>query len=251
MKRWTFLLSLGAVACGPVETPEQPAEPNLVAVEQAVLPPVNDPAPACPIPGPECIERVDAPPAGDPVACPGTRWVGRLPQNLNAAQACPQPSEEDGDGGAWVTAKLFSTDTDLRQGEVAPAIPGELGRYCLYVWSPANPDQPAPPPDLTDNAAIEGMVTRSFWDLDDGTSEAAAAPAVTADNLNASSTFIAQGWDVFPSGTADNQDFEGNNGDVHGVNLWDYYDNNTGRFTASKLRDTLLEHNCMEDQATN
>jgi hypothetical protein len=133
----------------------------------------------------------------------------------------------------------------------------------VSFWDPANalaaPSRmgfdyvDAAPADATcsNNAAIEGMVTRSFWDLDDGTSEAAIAPAVTSDNLNATSTFIAQGWDVFASGTADNQDFEGNNGDVHGVNLWDYYDNNTGRFVASKLRDTLLEHNCMEDQATN
>jgi hypothetical protein len=180
------LLSLSAVACAPEEPAEHPLEPNLVELEQAVLPPVNDPAPACPRPGPECIERVDAPPAGSPDACPGTRWVGRLPQNLNPAQACPVPSEDDGDGGAWVTAKLFSTDTDLRPGEVAPAIPGELGRYCLYVWSPVNPDQPAPPPDLTDNARL--AVLAGALDTDCAVTAGVSTPytAVVADTLASS-----------------------------------------------------------------
>jgi hypothetical protein len=181
-----FLFSLSAAGCVPDESPAPRLEPNLAEVEQAVLPPVNDPAPACPIAAASCIERVDAPPAGDPVACPGTRWVGRLPQNLNPAQACPQPSEEDGDGGAWVTAKLFSTDPDLRQGEVAPAIPGELGRYCLYVWAPANPEQPAPPPDLTDNARL--AVLAGALDTDCAVTAGVSTPytSVVADTLASS-----------------------------------------------------------------
>ena len=97
------------------------------------------------------------------------------------------------------------------------------------------------------NAAIEGMVARAFWDLDDSTSEAGAAPAAIADSYNATSTFIAQGWDEFANGTGNHDDGES---DRDGVNLQDYYFNNSARFVSVNLDDTLLDHNCMASQTS-
>lgn len=97
------------------------------------------------------------------------------------------------------------------------------------------------------NAGIEGQVAKAFWDLDDSTSEAGAAPASIADSYNSTTTYIALGWDAFPNGTGNHDDGES---DRDGVNLQDYYFNNTGRFVPANLDDTLLDHNCMASQTT-
>jgi hypothetical protein len=99
-------------------------------------------------------------------------------------------------------------------------------------------------PKCSDNSAIEGMVARSFWDISDRNNEAAGAPAPTDDETWYGATYIALGWDVFPDGTGDGEDREA---DDDGVNMWDYYDNNSSRFN-STFMDTFLYHNCVNYQ---
>ena len=164
----------------------------------------------------------------------------------------------------------FLTD-DCSLGGSTHSIPGSEYESCAttegwadYVaavsfWDPANAasaparfgfDYVTATPSsavCSSNAAIEGMVARAFWDLDDSTSEAGAAPAAIADSYNATSTFIAQGWDEFANGTGNHDDGES---DRDGVNLQDYYFNNSARFVSVNLDDTLLDHNCMASQTS-
>ena len=101
----------------------------------------------------------------------------------------------------------------------------------------------------SDNGSYELQVIRAFWDLDDANNEAASSPAAIDDLYNSSSTFIASGWGQFANGTGNRDDYESGN---DGVNVWDYYYNNSSRFgNATNARHTLLYHNCLSSQATN
>lgn len=90
------------------------------------------------------------------------------------------------------------------------------------------------------NAWIEGQVARAFWDADDANNEVGAGITLgDNDNLNVSTLSLATGWDVFPDGRANRQDYElGQNG----VNMKDY------DFNHNLENETFLRHNCLQSQ---
>jgi len=91
-------------------------------------------------------------------------------------------------------------------------------------------------------------------DLLDSNNEAAGAPATFADTFNISHTIIVDGWDVFASGQSNRQEDEvlGGGGDPNGMNLRDYFANNTGGANfGSGFFTTLLNHNCTGGQDDN
>jgi hypothetical protein len=97
------------------------------------------------------------------------------------------------------------------------------------------------------NAGIPLQVAKAFWDLDDWNNEnGAGAAASWDDDLSYGTEAIARGWRQFPNGTGNRQDFESGQ---DGVNMRDYYWNNTGRFTAAGFFETFIRHNCLQDQA--
>lgn len=99
------------------------------------------------------------------------------------------------------------------------------------------------------NSGIPIQVAKAFWDLDDWNNEDGAGVADGEDDRLAYNTLdIARGWRQFGDGTSNRQDFES---DSNGVNMRDYYWNNTGRFTATGFFETFLEHNCLESQDNN
>ncbi len=57
-------------------------------------------------------------------ACPGTRWIGVLPQGRARCPAPPNP--------AWRVAPLFADENGDPQGD--GRIPKPLDRYCAYEW---------------------------------------------------------------------------------------------------------------------
>jgi hypothetical protein len=97
------------------------------------------------------------------------------------------------------------------------------------------------------NSGIELQVAKAFWDLDDWNDEAGVGAASgSSDEDRWASTDIAMGWRQFPDGTADGEDFE--TGD-DGVNMWDFFNNNTPRLNPNgTLLETLLSHNCLQSQ---
>lgn len=107
----------------------------------------------------------------------------------------------------------------------------------------------------SDNSSRQLQVSRAFWDLDDANNEGGESPANTNhdDIYNSSSQFIANGWQEFATGNQNRQDFEGYPfDDEDAVNIWDYYYNNEGRFADSNaLVETLVWHNCLQNQTTN
>lgn len=104
-------------------------------------------------------------------------------------------------------------------------------------------------PVCSDNAGIEGQVTKAFWDLDDDENEAAQPPSGNNDEKDSDTITIAARWGVFPNGTNNREDQES---DSDGVNLWDYHINSQSFwFDLEGTRNTLLGHNCMGTQDTN
>ncbi|MCO6439743.1 MAG: hypothetical protein J5I81_01390, partial [Nitrococcus mobilis] len=100
----------------------------------------------------------------------------------------------------------------------------------------------------TDNAHSTYQVAKAFWDLDDFNNEDGSGIASSWDDrMSYSTTWIAQGWRQFPDGTGNRQDFESG---ADGVNMRDYYWNNTSRFN-SNLFETLIRHNCLTAQDNN
>lgn len=100
----------------------------------------------------------------------------------------------------------------------------------------------------TDNAHSTYQVAKAFWDLDDFNNENGSGIASSWDDrMSYSTTWIAQGWRQFPNGTSNRQDFESG---ADGVNMRDYYWNNTSRFN-SNLFETLIRHNCLTAQDNN
>ena len=98
----------------------------------------------------------------------------------------------------------------------------------------------------TDSAHTELQVAKGFWDFDDFNNETGSG--VTAgldDRLAYATSDIIRGWRQFPDGTGNRDDFEN---DADGVNMRDYWGNNSSRFTAAGAFETLIEHNCLSAQ---
>lgn len=96
------------------------------------------------------------------------------------------------------------------------------------------------------NRGIPLQVARAFWDLDDWNNEAGAGAAgASSDKLAYGTLDIVRGWQHFADGTGNRQKREpGQNG----VNMRDYYWNNTGWFANPAFMETFLQHNCLQDQ---
>lgn len=94
------------------------------------------------------------------------------------------------------------------------------------------------------NSGRSLAVTRAFWDLADANNEASVFPGSGDDSDNKSEVNIVMRWDSFDNGTANRKDHEG---DPDGVNMRDYYWNNTWYFGGG-IYDTLLSHNCLQWQ---
>lgn len=104
-------------------------------------------------------------------------------------------------------------------------------------------------PDRSPCSANKGsplQVAKAFWDMDDWNDEAGAGDASSwNDDLAYSTTGLAKGWAEFEGGTDNREDNESGR---DGVNMRDYYSNNTGRYTSSSFFETFIRHNCLEDQ---
>lgn len=97
----------------------------------------------------------------------------------------------------------------------------------------------------SDNAHNELQVAKAFWDVDDWNNESGAgAAAGDDDRMSYVTTYIGRGWRQFGNGSGNRQDGESGR---DGVNMRDYYANNTGRFS-SNFFETLIEHNCLQAQ---
>ncbi len=98
----------------------------------------------------------------------------------------------------------------------------------------------------TDNAHTELQVAKGFWDLDDWNNENGTGVASGFDDRLAYGTLdIIKGWRQFPNGNGNREDGEN---DADGVNMRDYWSNNSSRFTAAGAFETLIEHNCLTAQ---
>ena len=101
----------------------------------------------------------------------------------------------------------------------------------------------------SDNAHNEIQTGKGWWDLDDWNNEAGSgAAAGDDDRLAYETTAIIRGWRQFDDGSDNREDGESGQ---DGVNMRDYWANNSGRFTASGAFETLVEHNCLQDQDNN
>jgi hypothetical protein len=91
------------------------------------------------------------------------------------------------------------------------------------------------------------QVARAFWDVDDWNNEGGAGAAGTrADLVRYGSEDIVRGWREFANGSGNRQNDES---DRDGVNVRDYFANNRNRFIAAGYEETILRHNCLQDQA--
>lgn len=101
----------------------------------------------------------------------------------------------------------------------------------------------------SDNAHNEIQTGKGWWDLDDWNNEAGSgAAAGDDDRLAYGSTDIIRGWRQFDDGSDNREDGESGQ---DGVNMRDYWANNSGRFTAAGAFETLVEHNCLQAQDNN
>lgn len=97
------------------------------------------------------------------------------------------------------------------------------------------------------NRGIPLQVAKAFWDVDDWNNEAGAGVANGwNDAVRYGTADLVAGWDAFADGSANRQNDES---DRDGVNVRDYYENTRGRFAAAGFFTTLVEHNCLQDQA--
>ena len=98
----------------------------------------------------------------------------------------------------------------------------------------------------TDSAHTELQVAKAFWDLDDWNNESGTGVAGSNDDRVAYGTLdIIKGWRQFSSGTANRRNNESGR---DGVNMRDYWSNNSSRFTASGAFETFIQHNCLSAQ---
>jgi hypothetical protein len=99
----------------------------------------------------------------------------------------------------------------------------------------------------SDNRGVPVQVARAFWDVDDWNNEGGAGAAGSqADLVRYGSEDIVRGWRVFANGSGNRQNDES---DRNGVNVRDYFANNRNRFVAAGYEETILRHNCLQDQA--
>lgn len=89
--------------------------------------------------------------------------------------------------------------------------------------------------------------SKEKWrDLDDFNNEAGSGSAAAFDDRLAYATdAIVRGWRQFPDGTGNREDFESGQ---DGVNMRDYWGNNSNRFTAAGAFETLIQRNCLSAQ---
>jgi hypothetical protein len=98
----------------------------------------------------------------------------------------------------------------------------------------------------SDNAHSTYQVAKAFWDFDDWNNEAGAGAASAFDDRVSYGTIaMAQGWRQFPNGTGNREDYESGQ---DGVNMRDYWANNSDRFVATGAFETLIQHNCLSAQ---
>lgn len=98
----------------------------------------------------------------------------------------------------------------------------------------------------SDNAHNEIQTGKAWWDLDDWNNEAGTGAANGDDDrLAYGTTDIVTGWRQFDDGSGNREDGESG---ADGVNMRDYWGNNSGRFTAAGAFETLVRHNCLQDQ---
>lgn len=98
----------------------------------------------------------------------------------------------------------------------------------------------------SDNKGIPVQVAKAFWDMDDWNQESGAGAAASwDDDLAYGTTGLVRGWSVFPGGSGNR---DNNESGRDGVNMRDYYWNNTGRYTAPEFFETFLRHNCLHNQ---
>lgn len=98
----------------------------------------------------------------------------------------------------------------------------------------------------SDNAHNEIQTGKGWWDLDDWNNEAGTGAANGDDDrLAYGTTDIVTGWRQFADGSGNREDGESG---ADGVNMRDYWGNNSGRFTAAGAFETLVRHNCLQDQ---
>jgi len=98
----------------------------------------------------------------------------------------------------------------------------------------------------SNNKGIPVQVAKAFWDMDDWNNESGAgASSSWDDDLSYGTTGLARGWSVFPGGSGNREDNESGR---DGVNMRDYYWNNTGRYTNPQFFETFIRHNCLQDQ---
>ncbi|MDD5306785.1 MAG: hypothetical protein PHU25_05635 [Deltaproteobacteria bacterium] len=91
------------------------------------------------------------------------------------------------------------------------------------------------------NGHLALQVIKFFWDLDDVNNEGAVAPATTADTWTNSTTGLLNVWHLFPDGTDNRENYEGDGLDVDGVNLRDYSYHTSGLYPQE-------QHNCVHLQ---
>lgn len=100
----------------------------------------------------------------------------------------------------------------------------------------------------SDNAHNEIQTAKGWWDLDDWNNEGGTGAANGDDDrLAYGTTDIVIGWRQFANGSGNRQDGESGQ---DGVNMRDYWGNNSSRFTAAGAFETLIRHNCLQDQVS-
>jgi len=90
------------------------------------------------------------------------------------------------------------------------------------------------------------QVAKGFWDFDDRSNEAGVGDANGFDDqLGYGTTDILNGWRRFSNGNGNREELES---DRDGVNMRDYWENNSTGFVAAGAFETLIQHNCLTAQ---
>ncbi|MEE9365610.1 MAG: hypothetical protein V3W44_02890, partial [Dehalococcoidales bacterium] len=107
-------------------------------------------------------------------------------------------------------------------------------------------EEPEPFAQCTQNREIALQVAKSFWDYDDDENEDGDGGASAWDDRSDKGTrWMARQWKEFPDGNGNRENGES---DADGPNLWDYI--NYACSGCSSSTETLLEHNCVQNQTT-